>query len=296
LPHAHAGERRGIDRRFAAGTVLNLAFVAVEAAFGALSGSLALLADAGHNLSDVAGLLLAWGAHRLGRRPPTARHTYGWRSASTLAAIGNAALLLLAVGAIGWEAVGRFREPGPVASTTMIWVAAAGIVVNSLTALFFVRDRHEDLNIRGAFLHMAADAAVSAGVVVAGLIIRFTGLTWLDPATSLAIGAIILLSTWSLLREAVHLVLAGVPRQIDLDEVRTFLEGLPGVEAVHDLHVWPLSTTETALTGHLVKPDPEGDDALLQEASRVLRERFQIAHSTLQWERGEQDDSCPPPC
>lgn len=296
MSHAHAGGGQGIDRRFAAGTVLNLAFVAAEAAFGIVSGSLALLADAGHNLSDVAGLLLAWGAYRLGRRPPTARHTYGWRSASILAALGNAVLLLVAVGAIGWEAVGRFRDPGPVASTTMIWVAAAGVVLNALTALFFLRDRHEDLNIRGAFLHMVADAGVSAGVVAAGLAIRFTGITWLDPAVSLAIGAVILVTTWGLLREALHLVLSGVPREIDLDEVRAYLEGLPGVEGVHDLHVWPLSTTETALTGHLVKPDPEGGDALLQEATRVLRERFHISHSTLQWEREGQDDACPPPC
>jgi len=296
VSHDHGGHRLGGDRpdygrAFALGAALNVGFVAVEVVFGLLSGSLALLADAGHNAGDVVGLLLAWGAHSLGQRQATARHTYGWRSASILAALFNALILLGAVGGIGWEAIRRLSSPAPVATNTVIWVAAAGTVVNTATALLFLRGRKEDLNVRGAFLHMAADAGVSLGVVAAGLVIRATGATWLDPAASLAIGVVILISGWDLFREALHLALGGVPRDVDLGEVRSYLGGLPGVERVHDLHVWAMSTTETALTAHLVKPDPAGDDELLAEATHGLEQRFDIDHVTIQWER--DGGTCP---
>jgi cobalt-zinc-cadmium efflux system protein len=291
VSHDHDQAAPNYGRAFALGTVLNVGFVVVEVVFGLLSGSLALLADAGHNAGDVVGLLLAWGAHHLGQREPTARHTYGWRGASILAALLNALILLGAVGGIGWEAIQRLGSPAPVATTTVIWVAAAGTVVNTASALLFLRGRSEDLNIRGAFLHMAADAGVSLGVVVAGLVIRATGATWLDPAASLAIGVVILISGWDLFREALHLALGGVPRDVDLSEVRDYLSGLPGVERVHDLHVWAMSTTETALSAHLVKPDPAGDDELLAEATRSLEQRFDIDHVTIQWER--DGGTCP---
>jgi cobalt-zinc-cadmium efflux system protein len=274
-------------RSFAIGVVLNVVFIVVEVAFGIMAGSLALLADAGHNLGDVLGLLLAWGAHALGRRTPTERHTYGWGNASILAALFNGLLLLLATGAIAWEAIGRFAEPHPVGGDIVLWVAGIGTAINAATAALFLRGRKADLNIRGAFLHMAADAGVSAGVAIAGLVIGFTGWLWLDPAVSLAVAAAIFVGTWGLFREAVHLSLGGVPENVDLDAVRKTLMNLPGVDAVHDLHVWALSTTETALTAHLVKPDPFGDDAVLVDANRRLREDFGIRHATLQWERGE---------
>lgn len=291
MSHDHGAGSHDYGRAFALGTLFNVGFVAIEVVFGLLSGSLALLADAGHNAGDVVGLLLAWGAHYLRRRRPTARHTYGWRSASILAALLNAMILLAAVGGIGWEAIQRFGRPEPVATTTVIWVAAVGTAINTGTALLFLRGRHEDLNIRGAFLHMAADAGVSLGVVAAGLAIRATGATWLDPVASLAIGLVILISGWDLFREALHLALGGVPRNIELGQVRDYLSGLPGVERVHDLHVWAMSTTETALTAHLVKPDPAGDDELLAQAVRGLKQRFNIDHVTLQWERG--NGPCP---
>lgn len=296
MSHNQEHHADSYGRAFAVGTVLNAGFVATEVVFGLLSGSLALLADAGHNAGDVVGLLLAWGAHHLQERQPTARHTYGWRSASILAALLNALILLVAVGGIGWEAIQRLRTPGPVATTTIIWVAAVGTVINTATALLFLRGRHEDLNIRGAFLHMAADAGVSAGVAIAGLLIHFTGATWLDPAVSLAIGVVILISGWDLFREALHLALGGVPRDIDLGQVRDYLSDLEGVARVHDLHVWAMSTTETALTAHLVKPDPAGDDDLLAKLTTTLEQRFDIDHVTIQWERGDGRCAKDPHC
>jgi cobalt-zinc-cadmium efflux system protein len=275
---------------FGLGIVLNVGFVVIEAVFGLLAGSLALLADAGHNAGDVLGLLLAWGANLLVQRPPTQRHTYGWRSSSILAAMLNALILLVAVGGIVREAVERLADPGPVASTTVIWVAAVGTAINLGTALLFVKGRERDLNIRGAFVHMTADAGVSAGVVVVGLAIRATGWLWLDPVVSLLIAGVILWSTWGLLRDAFHLAMGGVPRDIDMESVSAYLAQLPRVEDVHDLHVWGLSTSEVALTAHLVKPDPHDDDALIERAAHELQARFDIDHVTLQWERRKLAD------
>jgi cobalt-zinc-cadmium efflux system protein len=289
-----SAHRRGTDhnRAFAIGVALNLGFVAVEAAFGVVAGSLALLADAGHNLSDVLGLLLAWGASYLAGLRPTTRRTYGWRSSTILAALLNAAILLVAVGGIGSEAVRRLYEPAPVAGMTVILVAAVGMVVNTATALLFRAGRKHDLNIRGAFLHLAGDAGVSAGVVVAGVAMLVTGRAWLDPLVSLVIAAVILFSAWGLLRDSVNLALHAVPEGIDPERVTDYLCRLPGVAAVHDLHIWAMSTTETALTVHLVKPDPEDDDGVIARASEGLRELFGIQHTTIQWERQNLPGTC----
>lgn len=247
--HSHVPANYGLA--FAFGTALNLAFVIIEATYGVISNSMALLADAGHNFSDVVGLLIAWGASSLTRRQPTARFTYGLKSSSILAALFNAIILLVAVGGIAWEALRRIAEPEPVVGVTVMTVAAIGIVINGLTALLFMSGRHGDLNVRGAFLHMAADAAISAGVVLAGLAIILTGLIWIDPVVSLLIVIVIVWGTWGLLRDSVIMSLHAVPAGIEPDAVRDFLERLPGVARIHDLHVWPMSTTETALTCHL---------------------------------------------
>jgi cobalt-zinc-cadmium efflux system protein len=280
--HSHSAD---YNRAFAVGFALNLGFVILEAVFGVLAGSLALLADAGHNLTDVLGLSLAWTANYLMKRPPSERRTYGWRRSSILAALLNAVLLFVVVGGIGWEAIRRLGAPESVEGKTILWVAAIGVVVNTATALFFVGGRKRDLNIRGAFLHMAADAGVSAGVVLASIGILVTGKLWIDPVTSLAIVGIILFSTWDLLHESMNLALDAVPESIDPEAVRDYLWSLPGVTEVHDLHIWGLSTTEIALTAHLVKPDPKDDDLTITEASNALHERFGIRHITLQWER-----------
>lgn len=294
MSHVHAPN--DYNRIFAVAVALNVGFVIVEAGFGVAAHSLALLADAGHNLGDVLGLLLAWGATRLAQRKPSQRRTYGWRSSSILAAMLNAGLLLVAVGGIAWEAVQRFGRPGTVVGVTVIWVAAVGVVLNTATALLFVAGRKRDLNIRAAFLHMAADAAVSAGVVVAAVVMLRTGWMWLDPTVSLVIAAVILVGTWGLLRESVDLALAAVPAGIDPAAVAAYLQDLPGVEAVHDLHIWGMSTTESALTAHLVKPDPRDDDELLAQACRELHDRFGIGHVTLQWERGGHPVPCVGAC
>jgi cobalt-zinc-cadmium efflux system protein len=291
MDHQHHSPAGKYDRAFAAGIVLNSAFVIIEAVFGIVSGSLALLADAGHNLSDVVGLLLAWGASYLSRRKPSKHRTYGWHGSSILAAMLNAVILLLAVGAIAWEALKRLAHPAPVAGKTVIVVAVIGMVINTVTALMFRSGRKNDLNIRGAFLHMAADAAVSAGVATAGAAILLSGWLWLDPVLSLIIAAVILAGTWGLLRESVNLALDAVPVGIDREAVEIYLKGLPGVSAVHDLHIWGLSTSETALTAHLVKAAADDDDALIALASRELHQRFKISHSTLQWERNAKQ--CP---
>ncbi len=285
--HLHAPAR--YDRSFALGALLNIGFVMVEAVYGLLANSTALLADAGHNLSDVMGLLLAWGAAWLGRRLPKGRYTYGFGNASILASLLNAMILLIAVGAILLEAASRLVEPQPVAETTVMVVAVIGIVINSWTAWLFIGGQKQDINLRGAYLHMVADAAVSVGVVLAALAIRFTGWFWLDPVTSIVIALVIIAGTWGLLRDSVRLAMNAVPDGIDPAGVERYLAGLPGVAAVHDLHIWPISTTETALTAHLVRPGMNQDDALLLEISSVLKDRFGIGHATIQV---EHDGSC----
>ncbi|MCD0422781.1 cation diffusion facilitator family transporter [Rubrivivax sp. JA1024] len=261
-----------------------MAFVIAEAAFGYFSNSMALIADAGHNLSDVAGLVVAWVAAGLSKRPPSARYTYGLRGSSILAALFNAVFLLLAVGAIGWEAIVRLFAPEPVAGITVMVVAGIGIVINAVTAWLFASGRHSDLNIRGAYLHMAADAAVSAAVVVAGVIILFTGWYWIDPAVSLLVAVVIVWGTWGLLRDSAALSLAAVPRGIDPAAVRAFLSKLPGVTQVHDLHIWGMSTTEVALTCHLVMPGGSPGDPFLVDLAHELQHDFGIAHTTVQIE------------
>lgn len=281
--HAHGLSAGHLDRAMAIGVGLNAAFVAIEVAAGLWSSSLALLADAGHNASDIVGLLLAWGAAWLARRPPSVRYTWGLRRATIYAALANAFLLLGACAAIVWEAVGRLRVPADVGGGTMITVATIGVVINTLTALLFVRG-HGDVNVRGAFLHMAADAAVSAGVVVAGVAIMTTGLAWIDPVVSVAIAVLIVAGTWGLLRESVDLALDAVPRGVDPHALRASLGDLPGVVAVHDLHVWGASTSETSLTVHLVAAADGDRDGLLTAAHAMLRERFHVSHATIQIE------------
>ena len=285
--HHHHGPRGlaagQFDRAMAIGVVLNVVFVAVELAAGFLAGSLALVADAGHNAGDVVGLLLAWGAAWLSRRPPSRRYTWGLGRATIFAALANAALLLVACGAIVWEAWHRLQDPEPVAGPTVIVVAAVGVVINTLTALLFIRG-HADANVRGAFLHMAADAAVSAGVVVAGIVIAATGLGWIDPVVSIVIAIVIVVGTWGLFRESLELALDAVPRGFDPDKLQAALAGLPGVAEVHDLHVWGPSTSEVSLTVHLVVAADADRDAILAAAHRLVREDFHVAHATIQIE------------
>lgn len=273
-------------RAFAVGIVLNLGFVAVETVYGLLANSVALLADAGHNLSDVAGLAAAWGATHLAKREATARFTYGLQGTSILAALFNAVLLLVAIGAVAWEAVRRLADPQPIAGGTVIAVAAAGIVVNGITAWLFARGAGTagDLNVRAAFAHFASDALVSAGVVVAGFVILGTGWLWLDPVVSLVIGVIIVGGTWHLLRDAVTMALQGVPLGVELDAVSARLAGLPGVAQAHHVHIWPVSTTETALTAHLLCPAGHPGDAFLCDTAHMLEHDFGIGHATLQIE------------
>ncbi|MGZ3173293.1 MAG: cation diffusion facilitator family transporter [Croceibacterium sp.] len=292
--HSHHDVRPSADfgNAFAIGVLLNSAFVLIEAGFGLWSGSMALLADAGHNLSDVLGLLIAWGAAVMTTRPANSRFTYGYKASSMLAALANAGLLLIATGAILFETIDRLLNPEPVQGLTMIVVATVGIGVNALTALLFARGRKYDINIRAAFVHMAADALVSVGVVVAGAIILWTGLTWVDPLTSLVIVAVIGWGTWRLLSDSVKMALLAVPDSIHEGEVRAYLERLPGVTAVHDLHIWPMSTTETALTAHLVIPGGHRGDAFLHQVTHELEHRFRIGHSTVQVETGAHADHC----
>ncbi len=283
--HDHAHAPANFDRAFAIGIALNLAFVGIEAFYGWKINSLALLADAGHNLSDVAGLVLAWGGALAGRLRPNPRHTYGWKRGTILAAFANALILLMAIGALMWEAVGRLTSSNSETSSqglTIMAVAGVGIVINATTALLFMRGSKTDLNIRGAFLHMAADALVSAGVVLAGALSLWMHWDWLDPVVSLAIGAVILLSTWRLFKESLHLLFDGVPDSVDPLAVRKLLEGLPGVERVSDLHIWAMGTSQIALTAHLVMPQGGGDDEFLEAATDQLHDRFEITHVTLQ--------------
>jgi cobalt-zinc-cadmium efflux system protein len=281
--HSHAPKDFG--RAFAIGVVLNFGFVLAEVGAGLWSGSLALLADAGHNLSDVLSLLLAWGATVLARRAPSANRTYGLRKATILASLANAVLLLVAVGIIVSEAVRRFAEPADVATGPVMIVAGVGVVINTATALMFMRG-HDDLNVRGAFLHMASDAAVSLAVVIGAGVMALTGLGWIDPALSLAIAAVIVLGTWGLLKDSVNLALDAAPKGIDVGQVRSWLTALPGVTDVHDLHVWAMSTTETAMTAHLTRPDNPDCDAFLHAACEGLEKKFKIGHCTLQVETG----------
>ena len=290
--HDHAPAQGSHGRAFAIGILLNSAFVLVEATFGLLSGSMALVADAGHNLSDVLSLLIAWGASVMAARPASARFTYGLKSSTILAALANAALLLVAIGAILFETLHRLFNPAPVEGFTMIVVAGIGIVINTATALMFMRGRKHDINIRGAFLHMAADALVSVGVVVAGVAILLTGALWIDPVTSLIIVAVIAWGTWGLLKDSVKMSLLAVPDSIDEREVRGFLSGLPGVSAVHDLHIWPMSTTETALTAHLVMPQGHPGDPFLHDIAHELEHRFRIGHATMQVETSQHTHPC----
>lgn len=300
--HDHSGHAHGVaghshapasfGRAFAIGTAVNALFVAAQVFYGLAAHSMALLADAVHNFGDVLGLLIAWGAATMARRTPTPGRTYGWGRATILASLTNAVVLLLGCGAIAVEAVQRFGEPQPVASGTVMWVAALGIVINGGTALMFMRGRKGDLNIRGAFLHMASDAVVSAGVVIAGLVIGLTGWLWLDAATSLAIVAVITIGTWGLLRDSVNLAMDAVPGGIDCAAVETALLALPGIVEVHDLHVWGLSTTETALTAHLVVTDIHASTDLLRAACTLVRARFAIGHATFQIETTETADLC----
>ncbi|HTN15175.1 MAG TPA: cation diffusion facilitator family transporter [Sphingomonadaceae bacterium] len=285
--HGHSHAPASFGRAFAIGIALNSVFVAVEAIYGFLSGSMALVADAGHNLSDVLSLLIAWAASIMAARPASARFTWGFKSSSILAALANAGLLLVAVGAILIETLRRFVVPAEVEGTTMIVVAGIGVAINTATALLFMRGRKHDINIRGAFLHMAADALVSVGVVIAGVLILLTGNNWVDPITSLVIVAVIAWGTWGLLKDSVKMGLLAVPDRIDEGEVRGWLATLPGVSAVHDLHIWPMSTTETAFTAHLVMPGGHPGDAFLHDIAHELDERWHIHHATVQVETGE---------
>jgi len=285
--HGHAPVQPGGNLIFATGIALNIGFVAVEVFYGLKSNSLALLSDAAHNLSDVLAMLIAWAAFHVGKSLPTKRRTYGLRRSSILAALTNAVVLLVVVGGIVWEAAGRMTQPEAVQSSTMIWVAAMGVAINAATAFLFMAGRKKDLNRNAAFLHMAADAAVSLGVVLAGFAILATGWIWLDPAISIVIGAVIIWGTWGLLRESLALAMDAVPAAIDAHAVEAYLAGLPGVATVHDLHIWAMSTTEVALTAHLVMPTPPADDGLLADICHDLRHRFDIGHVTVQIERGD---------
>lgn len=286
--HAHHhGAPADYGRAFAIGIALNLIYVAAQAGFGLAVGSLALLADAGHNLGDVLGLGLSWGAALLGRRRPSNRYTYGLRSSSILAALSNALILMVVTGGIAWEALRRFGHPVPTEGGIVAVVAAVGIAVNGVTALLFASGRGSDLNLRSAFLHMVADAVVTAGVVVAGIAIALTGLLWLDPAVSLVVSAVVIYGTWDLMRQSFNLALAAVPQGVDAAAVRTHLLAVPGVTALHDLHIWGMSTTETALTCHLVMPQGHPGDEALSHVAHELEERFHIHHTTLQIELGD---------
>ena len=287
--HGHSHAPKDFGRAFLIGIVLNTGFVIIEAVYGWLSGSMALIADAGHNLSDVLALLLAWGASVAAKKPPTGRFTYGYKSSTILAALANAGLLLVAIGAIAFETFHRMAEPAPVQGMTMVIVAGIGILINAGTALMFMRGRDHDINIRGAYLHMAADALVSVGVVLAGFAILATGAHWIDPVVSLVIVLVIAWGTWGLLMDSVAMSLLAVPKGISEAKVRGYLAGLDGVKAIHDLHIWPMSTTETALTAHLVMPRGHPGDAFLREIAEELEHHHRINHTTIQVEMTRED-------
>ena len=285
MAHDHSHHTSNYNRAFAVGVTLNVIFVAIEAGYGVSAGSLALIADAGHNLSDVLSLLLAWGAGLLATKAATEKRTYGFRKVTIMASLASAILLLVTLGGITWEAIGRFFDPKPVGGMTVIVVAAIGVVINTATALLFVSGRKHDLNIRGAFLHMAADAGVSLGVVAAGIIIMVTGWLLIDPLISLLIVAVILVGTWSLLRDSMNLAIDSVPEGIDMAGIKRYLTGLENVFQIHDLHVWPMSTTQVALSVHLIVADDSPDNNFLPELQQQLHDHFSIEHSTIQVER-----------
>ena len=290
--HHHHHAAPDYSRAFAVGVALNIIFVVIEVAYGVMANSLALITDAGHNLSDVLGLLLAWGASYLAGKKPSRRRTYGYSRATILASMFSGLLLLAAVAVISWEAVNRFFTPSePVGQTIMI-VAGIGVLINSITAWFFVSGKDHDLNIRGAYLHMAADALVSLGVVISGFVIWKFGLKWFDPLSSLLISAVIFWSTWGLLRDSLNLAVDAVPRDIDPEVIRKWLSDQPGVEGLHDLHIWPISTTQTALTAHLLMPELPADDEFLHDLAMQLQKMFKISHATFQIERGDHDHPC----
>lgn len=294
MSHSHDHAPADFGRAFAIGIALNVGFVVIEAWYGWRAGSLALLADAGHNLSDVGGLVLAWAAVGAARLRPSSRHTYGWRRGSILASFANATVLLIAMGSLAWEAIARLKSPAPVDAVTVMAVAGCGVVINAATAWLFLSGSRQDLNIRGAFLHMAADALVSAGVVVAGGVYLWKGWSWIDPVVSLLIAGVIVVLTWSLFRQSLHLLFDGVPEGIDIEAVRRCLQDLPGVVSVHDLHVWALGTADTALTAHLVVEEAApGDDRLLDLAMAMLHDRFDILHASLQRETSAFANRCP---
>lgn len=290
--HNHSYQGKNYNKAFAWGIALNLIYILVEAAYGIKIDSMALLADAGHNLSDVLGLLLAWGAANLAKKAVTENRTYGYRKSTILAALFNAIILLIAVGAITIEAVRKIINPEPVAGNIIMIVAAVGVIVNTVTALLFLKGRKSDLNIKGAFLHMAADAGVSVGVVIAGLLINSTGFYLLDPIISLVIVIVITLGTWSLLSDSFHLSMDAVPKNINLEAVKNYLASIKGVTEVHDLHIWAMSTTETALTAHLVIPEDDKGDKFLSEVCTNLHNKFGIEHTTIQIEKSEQSANC----
>ena len=292
VSHRHRQVPPDFNRAFAMGVALNVVFVIIEVFYGVLSDSLALLTDAGHNMSDVLGLLLAWGAVVLARKRPSSRRTYGFSRATIIASLFSGLLLMGAVGAIGWEAANRLMEPPEPAGKTIMIVAAIGVLVNTVTALFFLSGKDSDLNIRGAFLHMAADAVVSLGVVVSGALILFYGFNWIDPVISLVIAAVIFLSTWGLLRDSLNLAVDAVPKNVDPDAVREYLSGLPGVLRLHDLHIWPMSTIDTALTAHLVMSTMPDSDRFVNEVAHLLADSFSINHATIQLERHDSDIIC----
>jgi cobalt-zinc-cadmium efflux system protein len=295
--HDHDHFKPGdFNRAFAIGVGLNVTFVVIEVAFGLMADSLALIADAGHNLSDVMTLLLAWGASALASRRSTARRTYGLRRGTILASLVSSTLLLVAMGGIAWEAIGRLQAPAPVGGWIMIGVAAVGVVINTATALLFASGREHDLNIKAAFLHMAADAAVSVGVVLGGIGVLIAGWLWLDPVITLIIVVVIMYGTWGIFREAINLAFDAVPAGVDPFEVRDYLGGLPGVTAVHDLHIWGMSTTETALTAHIVMPEGRGTDQFLRQVADNLKSRFRIGHATIQVEQGNMQPACDQGC
>jgi cobalt-zinc-cadmium efflux system protein len=292
MAHTHSHAPNDYSRAFAIGVLLNVIFVAIEVAYGVAASSLALLADAGHNLSDVLSLLLAWGASVLATKAATEKRTYGLRKVTIMASLTSAIMLLIALGGIAWEAIGRFSHPQPVAGMVVIVVAAIGVVINTATALLFVSGQKHDLNIRGAFLHMAADAGVSLGVVVAGILIMLKGWLWLDPVISLAIVAVILIGTWGLLRDSINNLIDAVPEGIDIGGIKDYLTGLDNVSQIHDLHVWSLSTTEVALTVHLVVTDDTLQNDFLRRVQQHLHDHFDIEHSTIQVESQHLENVC----
>lgn len=292
MNHNHKHEVKNYNQAFAVGILLNVVYVLIEAGYGLSINSLALIADAGHNLSDVAGLLLAWGASILSHKAKTEKRTYGYRKATVLASLFSAILLLVAIGGITWEAINRIFEPQPIEGMTIIIVAGIGVVINTLTALLFIKDQKHDLNIRGAFLHMAADAGISLAVVLAGILIMYGGWLWVDPLISLFIAVVILLATWGLFRESINYSMDAVPQHIDNDGIKKYLESLTHVVAIHDLHIWPLSTTEIALTVHVVVDVNQIDNDFLSNVQHHLHDEFQIEHSTIQVETLKEKSNC----